>query len=180
LDVRTRIFETIEHLHSTNTDFQEAYDTYVSQYGREKIRVSEPMNLTGTVSPVALVVGRNCVVFYNDDSRTLRGSRASVQLKDGDVCIVGRREPQDSALIAWKSGEVEVELEEYNPRVGTIPSRIHCALSFEMGEITFCDLGSSSGSIIIAERPRSIPVVKVYDPGTLASPAIKFERVFTS
>jgi hypothetical protein len=181
LDVGTRIFETIERLRSSNANFQEAYETYVSQYGKEKLRLSKPLNLAGTVNPVALVVGRNCIIFYNDESRTLKGSRGSVQLVEGDVCIIGRREPQDSTLTAWKSDVLQTELEEYNPRVGTIPSRVHCALAFlGESEMVFSDLGSSSGTVVIADRPRSVPVVRVYDPGSETSPAIRFERVFTS
>ncbi len=181
LDVREKIFKTIDNLRASNADFAEAYDTYVSQYGKEKLVFGAPLNLADTVDPVALVAGRNCIVLYLDSSKTIKGSLGSLKLREGEACIIGRKEPQDSILMGWSSSGEQVGLEEYNSRVGTIPSRVHCALTFlAEGQVIFSDLGSSSGSVVLGDRPRSGQFVRVYDPGRENAPAIKFEREFTS
>lgn len=180
-DVKVKIFQTLGDLVTSNKDFEEAYTTYLQQYGNDKIGFSDPLNLAGTVDPVHLIIGRNCDALYLDSSKTVRGSRGALELKVGDVCIIGRREPQDSVLVVWNSRGDEVELEEYNSRASIIPSRIHCSITYlTEEEMLFSDLGSSSGTTVIGDRSRGGPFVKIYDPGTGISPAIKFERISTS
>ena len=181
LDVKGKIFQTIDGLKASNADFEHAFETYVQQYGKDKVGFGKPVNLAGTVDPVAIVVGRNCIAHYLDSTKTVRGSKGSLNLNLGDVCIIGRKEPQDGALMAWKANGDEVKLEEYNSNASIIPSRIHCAVAYvEEGQVLFADLGSSSGTTVVGDRLRNGAFVTVYDPGMTSSPAVKFERVFTS
>jgi hypothetical protein len=169
-----RGFETIR---AANPDLQEAYETYVAQYGKDKITVSDPYNLADTIDPAVLVLGRNCTVFYGDYSKTLKGRLGSVNFKLGEVYIIGRRQPQDSKLVVW-SLDGGVELETYNARVGTILSRIHAAIAFPgEKEVLFTDLGSSAGSVIVGESMKTGSFVRIYDPGPDKSPSIKLERI---
>lgn len=181
LDVKGKIFQTIDRLRASNQDFDHAFETYVQQYGRDKVAFGRPVNLGGTVDPAAIVVGRNCIVHYLDSSKTVRGSIGSLKLNLGDVCVIGRKEPQDALLMAWNSNGEEVGLEEYNSMASIIPSRVHCAIAYlEEGQVLFSDIGSSSGTTVVGDRSRGGAFVMVYDPGMTSSPAIKFERVFTS
>jgi hypothetical protein len=180
LKVRETVLEGLEKARAANPDLEEAYDTYVAQYGKNKITVSDPFNLADTIDPAALVLGRNCTIFYNDYSKKLKGRLGSITLNLGEVYIIGRRQPQDSKLVVWSS-HGQSELETYNARVGTILSRIHAAIVFS-GEkqVLFTDLGSSAGSVIVGESVSKGGFVRVYDPSTTDSPSIKFERVSTT
>ncbi len=169
-----------EKIRAANPDLQEAYETYVAQYGKDKIAVSDPFNLADIIDPAVLVLGRNCTIFYGDYSKSLKGRLGSVNLKLGEVYIIGRRQPQDSKLVVWSS-QGAVELETYNARVGTILSRIHAAIAFPSEkEVLFTDLGSSAGSIIVGESIKMGGFVRVYDPSADKSPSIKFERISTT
>lgn len=180
-DIKEKIFQTIDSLRASNQDFDHAFETYVQQYGKDKIAFGRPVNLAGTVDPAALVVGRNCLVHYLDSTKTLKGSIGSLKLSLGDVCVIGRKEPQDALLTAWNSDGKEVGLEEYNSMASIIPSRIHAAIAYlEEGQVLMSDLGSSSGTTVVGDRARGGAFVMVYDPGMTSSPAVKFERVFTS
>jgi FHA domain len=178
--LRELVLSQIEKIYAVNSDFQEAYETYVAQYGKEKIDTSEPLNLVGTVDPATLILGRNCTIFYNDYSKTLKGSLGSLELKAGEVFIIGRREPQDSKLVVWgmRGG---VELETYTARVGIIVSRLHAAIAYlNEKEVLFMDLGSSAGSVVAGDSVSKGAFVKVYDPGTERTPMIKLEKSFTT
>lgn len=170
----------LDKAREANPDLEEAYETYVAQYGKDKISVSDPFNLSDTVDPAVLVLGRNCTIFYSENSNKLKGRLGSLTLKQGEVYIIGRREPQDSKLVVWSSSG-QVELETYNASVGTILSRIHAAIVFtEHSQVLFTDLGSSSGSVIVGESKTGGAFVRVYDPGTGASPSIRFDKVQTT
>lgn len=174
------VFAAIEKIRLSQPDFDEAYETYVQQYGSDKVSFNTPMNLSDSIDPVALVLGSNCVVFYNDYSKTLKGDIGSLNLKQDEVYILGRRQPQDSKIVAW-SEHGGVELKEYNSRVATIPSRVHAAVVLlSEKETLFTDLGSSAGTMVVGESLKRGAFVKVYDPGTEKTPSVKFERVYTS
>ena len=178
--VRETVLAGIDRLRGNNPDLQEAYETYVAQYGKEKLTVTEPLNLADTIDPASLILGRNCEISYYDNSKTLKGSLGSVNLQSGEIYVIGRRQPQDSKLVVWgpKGG---IELETYTARVGTILSRLHAAIAF-LGEkeVLFTDLGSSAGSVIVGDSVKKGAFVRVYDPGTDKLPLIKFERIQTA
>ena len=180
LSLRENVLAGIDRLRALNPDLEEAYETYVAQYGKEKLTVSEPLNLGDTIDPASLVLGRNCTIFYYDYSKTLKGSLGSLNLELGEIYVIGRRQPQDSKLVVW-SKKGGVELETYTARVGTILSRLHAAIAF-LGEreILFVDLGSSAGSVVVGDSVKKGAFVRMYDPGTDKSPLIKFERVQTT
>jgi hypothetical protein len=175
------IFVEIERILAINPDFQEAHDTYLQQYGQSKISLSEPVNLTNSIDPVVLILGRNCVITYNDSTKHLKGSQAALRLQPNEIYVVGRREPQDSKLVVWSS-KGAIELEEYNSRVDTIPSRVHGVFANLIdGKNLYADLGSSAGSIIVGQSPElGGAFVRIYDPGSEESPTIRFDRIFTS
>lgn len=178
--MRDVILAQIEKIYAANSDFQEAYETYVAQYGKEKISPSEPLNLADTVDPATLILGRNCAIFYNDYSKSLKGSLGSLELKPGEVYIIGRREPQDSKLVVW-SAQGGLELETYTGRVGIIVSRLHAAIAYmNEKQVLFMDLGSSAGSVVAGDSVAKGAFVKVYDPGTERTPMIKLEKIFTT
>ena len=54
--LRELVLSQIEKIYAVNSDFQEAYETYVAQYVKEKIATSEPLNLADTVDPVTLIL----------------------------------------------------------------------------------------------------------------------------
>jgi hypothetical protein len=180
--VQTRFEEIVlggfEEIRSVNPDLEEAYETYVAQYGKDKLVVSPPFNLADIIDPAMLILGGNCTIFYGDYAKSLKGRLGSVHLNQGEVYILGRRQPQDSKLVVWSSHGA-IELETYNAHVGTILSRVHAAMAFPSEkEVLFTDLGSSAGSVIVGESIRSGGFVRVYDPGK--SPSIKFERISTT
>jgi FHA domain len=178
--VKEMVLSGCEKVRAANSDLQEAYETYVAQYGKDKIVVSDPFNLAEIIDPAVLILGRNCTIFYGDYSKSLKGRLGSVNLKLGEVYIIGRRQPQDSKLVVWSS-QGAVELETYNSRVGTILSRIHAAIVFPSEkEVLFTDLGSSAGSVIAGESIKTGGFVRIYDPSPNKSPSIKFERISTS
>src|ERR1700730_2051470 len=141
------VFDEIERIRDANADFQEAYYIYVQQYGKSKIMFSDPIYLSNSIDPVVLIIGRNCVVGYNDSKKILQGNQGRVELQPNEINIIGRRQPQDSKLVVWNSSGA-TELEDYNSRVDTIPSRVHGIIAnFDDGKTPFADLGSSAGSI---------------------------------
>jgi hypothetical protein len=173
------VFDEIERVKDANADFQEAYYTYVQQYGKSKIVLSDPINLSNSIDPVVLVIGRNCVVGYNDSQKILQGNQGRMKLQPNVINIIGRRQPQDSKLVVWNSSGA-TELEDYNSRADTIPSRVHGIIAnFDDGKTLFADLGSSAGSILAGQSPDlGGAFVRIYDPGTKEFPAINFERKF--
>lgn len=178
--LRELVLSQMEKIYAVNSDFQEAYETYVAQYGKEKIAPSAPMNLAETVDPATLILGRNCTIFYNDYSKSLKGTLGTLDLKMGEVYVIGRREPQDSKLVVWSS-RGGFELETYTARVGIIVSRLHAAIAYlNEKQVMFMDLGSSAGSIIAGDSVTKGAFVKAYDPGTEKTPMIKFEKNFTT
>lgn len=133
--------EKIEAIAESNQDFKEARETYVQQYGMNKIRYSEPTNLEGSIAPVAVVSGRNCIVTHSDSSRVLKGSLGSISILPDELYVIGRREPQDSKLVAWNTGG-GVELQEYNSLADTIPFRVHGIIAnLERGKNCVCGSG---------------------------------------
>ncbi|MGI0092438.1 MAG: FHA domain-containing protein [Nitrososphaerales archaeon] len=140
------------------------------------------MNLAETIEPAALILAKNCTVIYNDYTKTLKGSLGSLYLKPGVVYVLGRRQPQDSNLVAWgSSSHGGVEIETYNARISTILSRVHAAIAFQdEKQVLFMDLGSSSGSVVVGESVKAGAFVRIYDPGNEKAPSTKFERIFTS
>jgi hypothetical protein len=181
-NLKAIVLDQIEKLRTRSPEFQEAYDAYVQQYGKDKVNLNEPVNLSGSIDPVVLVLGRNCVVSYLDTSKLLKGSLGSLSLERGEAYIIGRREPQDSKFVAWDTKGRTVELEEYNSRADTIPSRIHGALAYlSNAETLYSDLGSSAGTIVVGQSPiKGGEFVRIYDPGSEKAPSVKFERIFTS
>ena len=175
----TLVLAEIDRLIEANMDFQEAYETYVQQYGKSKIHLSEPVNLSGSIDPIVLILGRNCAVSYNDSQKLLKGSQGSTKLRPNEINVIGRRQPQDSKLVVWNSAGA-TELEEYNSRVDTIPSRVHGMIAnFDDGKTVFVDLGSSAGSVLVGQSPElGGAFVRIYDPGSKDFPAISLERNF--
>jgi len=175
------VFDEIQRIRETNPDFQEAHDTYLQQYGESKITLSDPINLSNSIDPVILILGRNCVVTYSDSRKLLKGSQGCLSLQPNEIYVIGRREPQDSKLLVWsKSGGIE--LEEYNSRVDTIPSRVHGVVANLNDDKTlYADLGSSACSIVAGQSPElGGAFVRIYDPGSEESHTIRFDRIFAS
>jgi hypothetical protein len=181
-ELAERVKRSIAALYESNPTFATAYDTYNEQYGKEVIRVNDPSNLGETVDPVAIILGRNCFVFFHDTEKTLTGSIGRLSLNPGIAYILGRREPQDSKLLAWNPIEsTEVELSEYNSSASSIPSRIHCAIMVaNETNVHFADLGSTAGTILVGESRKTGPFVRVYDPGSAKFPTIRIDLVNTS
>ena len=174
------MWDQLEKIADSNQDFREAFDSYIQQYGHDKIRTSEPTELRSFVDPVVLILGRNCVLTYDESTKQLKGTLGSVTASPGDMYILGRREPQDSKLIAWHPSGA-IELQEYSSRVDTIPSRIHGLFaSLEEDRRIYSDLGSSAGTIVVGQSKSLGAVVRVYDPGVGDSGSIKLQRVFTA
>ena len=171
----------IKKLRDANSQFQEAYDTYVQQYGEQRIVVSPATNLSGSIDPTIMVFGRNCFVWYNDSSKLLCGRIGSITLQKAKIYLIGRREPQDSKLVIWNSAGDSTDLDEYNSQADTIPSRIHGAVGYlDDAQILYSDIGSSAGTIIVGQSPvMGGAFMRAYDPGLEESPSIKFSRVFT-
>jgi len=181
-ELRERVQRSVEALRETNKNFESAYESYILQYGNDVISVNEPTDLAGTVDPIAIVLGRNCVVYYHDTRKMLTGSLGNLQLIPGIAYIIGRREPQDSKVVIWNPAEEsETELEEYNPSASRIPSRVHGAIIVSNEtRVNFTDLSSSAGTIIVGDSKKDGPFVRIYDPGSPKFPTIKVDRVNTS
>lgn len=178
-DLREVIEAAIVKLRAQHPDFENAYDTYTQEYGERVVTVNAPVKLSDTIDPVILILGRNCVICYYDSKKELRGSEGRLELKIGTTCILGRRQPQDSKLIAW-STDGEVELGDYNSQAGTIPSRVHGAIvMLSENEAYFTDLCSSSGTVLVGDS-KGGQFVKVYDPGAPSFSTIKIDRVSMS
>ncbi len=174
------VMDEIRQIRDANPDFQEAFDTYVQQYGNGKIALSDPIYLGRSIDPVVLVIGRNCVITYSDSQKMLKGTQGNLVLQPKGLYVVGRRQPQDSKLVVWNT-KGGTELEEYNSRVDTIPSRVHGVIgSLEDGNTLYADLGSSAGTILVGQSPAlNGAFVRLYDPGSKEFPGINFERKFT-
>ena len=147
--------------------FEEAYTTYIGQYGESSVRVHEPVRISDTIDPVVIVLGRTTPLFYRDSRRALTGSLGSVEINNGKTYILGRRASLDSKLVVW-SRRAEDEIEHYDSRVRIVPSRIHAAIfALEDGEVLFTDLGSGSGSILAGETSKPEPFISLYAPPTV-------------
>ncbi len=181
-ELKERVNRSIEALKESNQNFENALDTYTSQYGKDVISVSEPIDLAETVDPVAIILGRNCIIYYHDSKKELMGTSGSLELKAGIAYILGRREPQDSKLVAWNPIDGrEVELTEYNPSASRIPSRIHGVIVVSNeNRVYFADLSSSGGTVLVGDFVHAGAFVKIYDPGSPKLPTIKVDRVNTS
>jgi hypothetical protein len=128
-----------------------------------------------------MILGRNCVITYRDSLKQLKGDNGSIKLSTGDCYIIGRREPQDSKLVAWSRSD-GVDLHDYNSQVDTIPSRVHGMIAtFDDGRTMYADLGSSAGTILVGQsRNLGGAFVHIYDPGSEDARSIKLQRIFTS
>ncbi|MHB1908631.1 MAG: hypothetical protein ACYCQJ_07130 [Nitrososphaerales archaeon] len=177
-ETRQRVLKAIETLRSSNVNFEHAYDTYTKQYRMDAIGIFDPLNLSESIEPLLIVVGRNTSLQYYSSTRLLKGSTGSLTLKNGFDYIIGRRQPQDSKVVLWCANtNEEIEIAEYNPQSGTIPSRVHGAFcAIDPDHVMYTDLASSSGTVIVGEKPHSA-FVRVYDPGSDKLPRIKFERI---
>ncbi len=170
----------MKDLASKSSNFEHAYSTYVQQYGGDVVTVNDPINLADTISPVIMILGRNTPLSYSDAKKSLYGSLGALELKQGYAYLIGRRQPQDSNLIAWSPDGSETELETYNPEAGVIPSRIHAIILYQdERNILFSDLGSSSGSVVVGELKQKGAFVCVYDPGSVEFPRTKFDLIST-
>ena len=169
---QTRLVDSVNEFRKKYPAFEEAYSSYTAQYGEDAVRIHEPFKISETIDPVIIVLGRTTTLFYRDSRSTLAGSLGSVELESGILYILGRRKPLDSKLVIW-SRRGEIELEHYDSRVRTVPSRIHAALlGSEDGDVLFDDLGSSSGSILVGETKKPEPFITLY-----ATPEIGVHRV---
>ena len=167
-----KLVESVSLFRRKYSTFEEAYSSYIDQYGDDSVGVHEPFKISETIDPVIIVLGRTTPLFYRDSRRTLIGSLASVEIERGVVYILGRREPLDSKLVIWsRNGESEVE--RFDSRVRIVPSRIHAViLGAENGDVLFDDLGSSSGSILAGETKKPEPFITLY-----ATPRVGIHRV---
>jgi len=180
-DLNSLVWDQLERIADANPDFREAFETYVQQYGHDKIRASEPTELRGSLVPVVFILGRNCVLTFDDSQRQVKGTLGSVTVSPGEMYVIGRREPQDSKLIAWHPTG-GVELREYNSSVDTIPSRVHGLFAnLDEGRMIYTDLGSSAGTILVGQSKNlGGPFVRIYDPGSEDKSSIKLQRIYTS
>ena len=169
---QSMLTEAVDGFKKKYPSFDEAYSSYMAQYGESSIKVYEPYKISGTIDPVIIIIGRTTTLFYRDSRRTLTGSLDSLTIEKGNVYLLGRREPHDSKLVIWSAAE-ESEIEHYDSRVRIIPSRIHAAI-FSLGadEVYFADLGSSSGSILAGESSKPEPFISLY-----ATPLIDVHKV---
>jgi hypothetical protein len=159
--------DAVNELRKKYPSFEEAYVSYVGQYGESSVRVHEPFRISDTIDPVVIVLGRTTSLFYRDSRRTLTGRLGSVEIEKGSVYVLGRRASLDSKLVVW-SQRAEEEVEQYDSRVRIVPSRIHAAIfALEDGEVLFTDLGSGSGSILAGETSKPEPFISLYAPPTV-------------
>jgi hypothetical protein len=164
--------ESIDTFRKRYSTFEEAYSSYIGQYGDDAVRPHEPFKISETIDPVVIVLGRTTPLFYLDSRRNLAGSLSSLEIEKGVLYIVGRREPLDSKLMVW-SKNAEIEIERFDSRIRIVPSRIHAAiLGADNGEVLFDDLGSSSGSILAGETKKPEPFITLY-----ATPRVGIHRV---
>ena len=167
-----KLVTVTDSLRRKYSSFDEAFSAYVGQYGEKAVRVYEPFEISGTIDPVILILGRTTPLFYRDSKRLLAGSLGSVSIENGSVYVLGRHEQPDSKLMVW-SLDGEHEIEEYDSRVRVIPSRVHAAIfGLETGQVLFADLGSSSGSIVAGETQKPEPFITLY-----ATPKVDVHKV---
>jgi hypothetical protein len=160
---QTILVNTVAALRKKYPSFEEAYSSYIGQYGESSVRVHEPIKISDTIDPVVIVLGRTTSLFYRDSRRTLTGSLGSIEIEKGGSYIMGRRLSEDSKLVLWsQSSEVEIEL--YDSRVRIVPSRIHAAIFATEHDVLFTDLGSGSGSILAGETSKPEPFIALYAP----------------
>ena len=167
-----KLVEAVSYLRKNYSDFEDAYSSYVGQYGEGAVGIHEPFEISGTIDPVVIVLGRTTPLFYRDSQRTLIGSLSSTRIEPGLMYIIGRREPLDSKLMVWSKNS-ETEVEHFDSRIRIVPSRVHAALmGAENGDVLFDDLGSSSGSILAGETDKPEPFITLY-----ATPRVGVHRV---
>jgi hypothetical protein len=167
-----KLTDSITFFRKKYPSFEEAYSSYTAQYGENSVGIHEPFKISDTIDRVVIVLGRTTPLFYVDSRRTLSGSLSSVEIQNGVLYILGRREQLDSKLIVW-SKEAESEVERFDIRARIVPSRIHAAIfGDENGDVLFDDLGSSSGSILAGETRRPEPFITLY-----ATPRVGIHRV---
>jgi len=171
-NVESSVLADLTELRRKYQSLDEAFGTYIAQYGDSAVNVNEPFKISETIDPVIIILGRTTPLFYRDSKRTLSGSLGTISIERGHLYVLGRREPPDSKLIVWSS-EAETEIEQYDSRVRIIPSRIHAAISAQQtDEVLFSDLGSSSGSILAGESVKPEPFITLY-----SSPKVGIRRV---
>jgi hypothetical protein len=159
-----KLVNSIESLRRKYPSFDEAISSYTAQYGDGTVKVYEPSQISHTIDPVTIILGRTTQLFYKNSKRELSGSLDSVIVESGNTYMLGRRESPDSKLLVW-SADGEIEIAEYDIRVTIIPSRIHAAIfGLEDDNVVFADLGSSSGSILVGESSKPKPFISLYGP----------------
>lgn len=170
--LQSKLAAAIDDYKAKYPSFDEAFTSYAAQYGDGSVKVYEPTKISGTIDPVIIIVGRTAHLEYRNSKRILTGSLGSIVIEQGDVYILGRREPPDSKLVLWSKAKEE-EIEQYDSRVRIIPSRIHAAVfGLDSGEVLFTDLGSGSGSILAGETAKPEPFITLY-----SSPIVGVRRV---
>lgn len=163
---------TIRTYRKKMESFDEAYRSYTAQYGEQAVSVYEPTEISNTIDPVIIILGRNTPLLYRDGDRTVEGRLSRAHLRPNEFYIIGRREPLDSRLLLW-GPEAETEITDYDSRVQVVPSRIHAGIWLRSEKtVFFTDLGSSSGSIVAGETKRPEPFIVAY-----ASPKVDIRRV---
>lgn len=160
-NLQTRLLAGISTYRTRYPAFDEAWSSYTGQYGEGSVKVYEPFKISESIDPVTIILGRTTPLFYHDSKRNLAGSLGSLTIEPGEIYILGRRRSPDSKLIVWSSAE-ELEIEHYNSRARTIPSRIHASILAGRNDVLFADLGSSSGSILVGESSKPEPFIVQY------------------
>lgn len=170
--LQSKLKNAVKDFREKYGSFDDAFSSYVAQYGDGVVKIYDPVKISGTIDPVVIILGRTTPLFYRDSKKLLSGSLSSIVIDAGRVYVLGRREPPDSKLLVWSlNGESEIEY--YDSRVRTIPSRIHAAIfALESGEVSFADLGSTSGSILAGESAKPEPFITLY-----ATPKVGIQRV---
>jgi hypothetical protein len=172
LEVQNMLSLAIQDCQSKFPSFEEAYGSYVGQYGDSAVKVYDPTMISGTIDPVIVILGRNTPLLYRDSSKSLEGSLGARRLNPGAFYILGRRESLDSKLILWgPDGETEITV--YDNRIQVVPSRIHAAIWVNRRNAAyFADLGSSSGSMVAGETRKPEPFIVAY-----ATPRVDIRRI---
>jgi hypothetical protein len=164
--------EAIPTFRRTYESFEDAYASYTAQYGESAINVHDATQISNTIDPVIVILGRNTPLLYRDSDQTIEGSLSRAHLEPSRLYILGRREPLDSKLMIW-GPNWEREITQYDSRVHIVPSRIHAAIWFrDLGVVHFTDLGSSSGSIVAGETKHPEPFIVAY-----ATPKVDIRRI---
>jgi hypothetical protein len=175
IHLQSRLGSAISEFRKKYDAFDDAYSSYIAQYGDDSVRLYQPFQINGTIDPVIIILGRTTPLFYRDSRRTLSGRISSITIEPGETYLLGRREPPDSKLVCWSSGG-EIELEHYDSRVRAIPSRLHAAVfALEKDEVYFGDLGSTSGSMLAGESSKPEPFITLY-----ATPTVEIQKITIS